>query len=116
MPGVGKGFIDRLHQLGYSNVMRAEMWCEMAEWLKTGNIPDDHDLRTDLAALNYKYSRNGRIQLESKADIKERLKRSPDGGDALALTFAMPVIAKTQRRNHKQFSICEGYNFFPGRR
>lgn len=131
--GRGEGVIDRLHQLGYSNVMevpfgasasnsvkyenkRAEMWCEMAEWLKTGCIPDDHDLRTDLSAPNYKFSKNGRIQLESKADIKERLKRSPDGGDALALTFAMPVIGKMKRIQRNQFCISTGYNFFPGRR
>lgn len=128
--GRGEGVIDRLHQLGYSNVIevpfgasasnrtkyenkRAEMWCEMAEWLKGGSIPDDPDLRMDLSAPQYKYSRNGRIVLESKADIKERIKRSPDGGDALALTFAMPVF---QTRRRVPVDLDTHYDFFPERR
>ena len=128
--GRGEGVIDRLHQLGYSNVIevpfgakasdpakyenkRAEMWCDMAEWLKEGSIPDDPDLRMDLSAPQYKYSKNGRIVLESKADIKERLKRSPDGGDALALTFAMPVFTTGRKFPTK---INREYDFFPNRR
>lgn len=128
--GRGEGVIDRLHQLGYSNVIevpfgaaasnkqkfenkRAEMWCEMAEWLKEGSIPDDPDLRMDLSAPQYKYSKNGRIVLESKADIKERIKRSPDCGDALALTFAMPVF---QKRKWMPHTVKTEYNFFPERR
>lgn len=130
--GRGEGVIDRLHQLGYGNVIevpfgaaagnsqkyenkRAEMWCDMAEWMKEGSIPDDPDLRMDLSAPTYKYSRNGRIMLESKADIKERLKRSPDGGDALALTFAMPVSARPALRARRSYQTT-GYNFFPNRR
>lgn len=129
--GRGEGVIDRLHQLGYSNVVevpfgaaasnrekyenkRAEMWCEMAEWLREGSIPDDPDLRMDLSAPQYKYSKNGRIVLESKADIKERLKRSPDGGDALALTFAMPVFQN--RRFKANTTLNTHYDFFPERR
>lgn len=129
--GRGEGVIDRLHQLGYANVIevpfgakasdsmkyenkRAEMWCEMAEWMKEGSIPDDADLRMDLTAPTYKYSRNGRIMLEAKADIKERLKRSPDGGDALALTFAMPVAGRAFRK--PPVYLDTNYDFFPSRR
>lgn len=129
--GRGEGVIDRLHQLGYSNVIevpfgaaasdakkyenkRAEMWCDMAEWLKEGCIPDDADLRMDLSAPTYKYSKNGRIVLESKADIKDRLKRSPDGGDALALTFALPVFSQMRRR--APIDLNTKYDFFPMRR
>lgn len=125
--GRGEGVIDRLHQLGYTNVIgvpfgskasnvkkfenkRAEMWWDMAEWMKTGSIPNDVDLRTDLSAPRYKYSKNSRIMLESKADIKERLKRSPDGGDALALTFALPVIGSRKRRFPKAYETK--YDFF----
>ena len=129
--GRGEGVIDRLHQLGYANVIevpfgaaasdsskyenkRAEMWCEMAEWLKEGSIPEDPDLRMDLTAPTYKYSKNGRIQLESKASIKDRLKRSPDRGDALALTFAMPVAGRAYRK--APVYLNTDYNFFPNRR
>lgn len=130
--GRGEGVIDRLHQLMYRNVIevpfgssardfkrfenkRAEMWFDMAEWIKTGSIPNDSNLRTDLSAPRYKYSKNGRIMLESKSDIKERLKRSPDGGDALALTFAMPVVGANKRRRLPR-TYNTNYNFFPQRR
>ena len=33
----------------------------------------------------------GRLQLESKDEIKKRLGRSPDKADAFVLTFAEPV-------------------------
>ncbi len=74
---------------------RAEMWGEMRDWLKRGGaIPDDPDLKTDLSQPHYGYSDdNSRIKLESKDRIKARGGRSPDLGDALALTFAMPVRA-----------------------
>lgn len=129
--GRGEGVIDRLHQLGYHNVIevpfgasasdsskyenkRAEMWCEMAEWMKEGSIPDDADLRMDLTAPTYKFSNNGRIMLEKKSSIKERLKRSPDGGDALALTFAMPVAGRAYRK--PPVYLNTNYDFFPNRR
>ena len=45
--------------------------------------------------------RDGRdaIQLERKEDMKRRGLASPDNGDALALTFAYPVLAS--RRGHR---------------
>ncbi len=73
---------------------RAEMWDSVRTWL-TGalpvQIPNDDMLIGDLTSVNKKYDRRGRLQLEEKAEIKKRLGRSPDKGDALALTFAEPV-------------------------
>jgi hypothetical protein len=42
------------------------------------------------------HERNVKLVHEKKEDIKKRLKRSPDDGDALALTFArkLPVPRK----------------------
>lgn len=69
---------------------RAEMWFEMAEWIKRGgSIPNIPDLAGELTTPTYTYS-NGKILLEDKDQIKERLGRSPDIADALALTFALP--------------------------
>ena len=75
---------------------RAEMWCQLRDWLRLGGaIPkEDVELRADLAAPRYGFADDGhRLKLESKDRIKERLGRSPDRGDALALTFAVPVAA-----------------------
>lgn len=72
--------------------LRAFMWREMREWLKTASIPNDQDLRVDLTALRYGY-KGGELLLESKDDAKKRGVKSPDRGDSLALTFAIPTIS-----------------------
>ncbi|WP_253958309.1 hypothetical protein [Rhizobium sp. WYJ-E13] len=41
---------------------------------------------------------DGKIQLESKEDMKERGLPSPNEGDALALTFTQPVAKKQRHR------------------
>jgi hypothetical protein len=71
--------------------LRAFMWREMREWLKTASIPNDHEFQTDLTALRYLF-RGGLLLLESKDDAKKRGVKSPDRGDSLALTFAIPTI------------------------
>lgn len=77
----------------YAN-KRAEMWAEMKEWLKTvGALPDDPALRDDLKGPEAFMNRSGKLQLESKEDMKKRGLASPNKADALALTFAYPVRA-----------------------
>ncbi len=63
-------------------------------------IDNDPDLIADLTGIEYGYVlRDGRdsIQLERKDDMKRRGLASPDNGDALALTFAYPVVAASSR-------------------
>ena len=108
--GRGEGVIDRLRQLGYFvtevnfggkplsptyNNKRTEMWDNIRIWLDDGGaLPNHTDLKTDLCVPLYKFDSGNRLQLESKDDIKKRGGRSPDLGDALALTFSYPVAAK----------------------
>lgn len=110
--GAGAGVIDRLRQLGYDVIevnfagkpneprfvnKRAEMWFDMADWVRGGGgIPNDNSLKMELATPTYKFDLSNRIQLESKDDIKKRLPDagSPDIADALALTFAHPVVKR----------------------
>ena len=70
--------------------LRAAMWRQMREWLKTASLPNDADLRTDLTALRYGF-KGGELLLESKDDAKGRGVKSPDQADALAMTFAYPT-------------------------
>jgi len=105
--GVGAGVVDRLRELGYYFVeginvarsanykdkfrnLRAELWAEMKDWLMQEmpvQIPDTDELHGDLCSLGYKYDSSGRLQIESKDDLRARGMSSPDTSDALALTF-----------------------------
>jgi hypothetical protein len=109
--GLGAGVVDRLRQLGFNVTgvnfaskadgtagldncanKRAEMWCRMREWLRTGGCIDaDKELRDDLEGIEYGYDAHNRILLEKKEDMAKRGLASPDNGDALAMTFAYPV-------------------------
>lgn len=110
--GLGAGVYDRLVELQipvigvgagakatdterYEN-KRAEMWWLMAKWFedKPVRLPNDMALVADLSTFQPETSSNGRRQLESKQKLKRRGIRSPDGGDALALTFAEPVASR----------------------
>lgn len=92
---------------------RAEMWTGVRDWLRSGGIlPKDREvadaLLADLTAPTYTYDPSGRLKLEAKEDIKKRLSRSTDLGDALALTFAtavlpLPTGAPEKRRNTRKF-------------
>lgn len=109
--GWGTGVIDRLRQLGYSPIpvnfggkalkdaryvnKRSEIWNEMKLWLEAGGcIEDDEKLAEDLCAPEYQFTPGGKIQLEAKKDMKKRGLPSPDRADALALTFAAPVVPR----------------------
>lgn len=106
--GIGAGVVDRLHELGYSDIVigvnvatraeesaiykntRAEIWDRGREWLIQDmpvEIPDSDELQTDLCGLGYKYDSSDKLQIESKDDAKKRGLLSPDTGDALMLTF-----------------------------
>lgn len=107
--GFGGGWIDRLQLLGrtpigvhfasaasdprYAN-KRAEMWFAMSEWIKNGGaLPNIPALIAELTTPTYSF-KGDKLLIEPKEDIKARLGRSPDLADALALTFAFPVIPK----------------------
>ncbi|MGL4651549.1 MAG: terminase [Caldilineaceae bacterium] len=74
---------------------RAEMWRDARDWLKQGgSIPEDRLLADDLTGPETVARLDGKIQLEAKKDMKARGLPSPGRGDALALSFAFPVLAK----------------------
>lgn len=95
---------------GYLN-KRAEMWGLMKDWLKNGGaIPDDPVLCEEITGPEYMVRLNGRLQLESKDDMKKRGLSSPNRADALALTFAHPVQPRNQRHHQKQEFVKRDYD------
>jgi len=75
---------------------RTEMYCNAAVWVRdVGCLPEIPELRRDLTAPNIgtesTTSKGTRRSLESKKQMRARGLPSPDHGDGLALTFAMPV-------------------------
>jgi hypothetical protein len=100
--GWGSGVIDHFRMSGYSPVAvefsgkptdtgfynkRSEMWWRMAQWVKRGGaLPRVPEMVAELAEPTYTH-KNGKLIIEPKDKIKERLGRSPDYADALAMTF-----------------------------
>jgi len=65
---------------------RAQLWFGLSDWLRDGGaIPKDSDLEGDLLAPRFEFSKNNKRQVEDKKNIKKRLQRSPDRGDAVCL-------------------------------
>lgn len=111
---IGGPIIDRMMQLGVENIIeimfgsaaeekdkwgnkRAEMWARMRNWLEIGCLDGDQQLYDDLIAPELLIKKNSDVFiLESKEDMKARGLPSTDDGDALALTFAHPVVARVQ--------------------
>ncbi|MCE9635533.1 MAG: hypothetical protein K8T90_07500 [Planctomycetes bacterium] len=117
--GIGGAVVDRLREQGWdvqainfgasprqsSNETRffnrrTELWWDLREWVRhdaaLGDLsPDTQDaLRADLTAPKYEQRSDGRIALEPKDRIRQRVGRSPDHGDALALAIAARVRAR----------------------
>ena len=75
--------------------LRSEMHWKKAEWVKRGGaLPDRGQLKREMTAPVYWYE-GGKLRVEEKAQIKKRLKFSPDEDDALGLTFAIPDMPGT---------------------
>jgi len=122
--GIGAGVVDRLRDLGYFiqevNVSqragsasqyvnkRAEIYCNVKEWLKEGQLPQDKLLAEELAAIEYEFTATGKMMLVRKEETKEKLKRSPDRGDALAHTFfAAPIAMPEYWEQGKRMAYME---------
>lgn len=103
--GIGSGVIDRLRETGHpvvevqaaaraSNIeryvnLKAELFWELRRRFmeRVIEIPDDHELASQLLSLRYEMTSSGRVKIERKASLKSRGIASPDKADALALAF-----------------------------
>jgi len=104
---MGAGVVDRLFEMGLPVVginvgespavsdrymrKRDELWFQAREWLAARDcrIPDDAELIAELTLPKYKMTSSGKLQVESKDEIKKRTgHRSPDLADAFCLSLA----------------------------
>ena len=104
--GLGAGVVDRLKDMGTDAVgvssarkahesdryinTRTELWFVMRDWVQFAEIPDHPKLVEDLSAPEYTFTSRGQYKLESKDEIKKRIGRSTDFGDALAIALYQP--------------------------
>jgi hypothetical protein len=106
--GVGAGVADRLTELGLPvfpvNVseepsvddnrylrLRDELWFKAREWLqkKDCRLERDDVLTAELTLPKYKYTSQGKLQVQSKDEMKKIYPQSPDVADAFCLTFCL---------------------------
>lgn len=82
--------LDRAGELGFVN-MRSAAWWNLREMLEDGTlaIPPDDQLTGDLTAPHWRVLSGGKIQVESKDTIRERIRRSTDDGDAVVQVMFM---------------------------
>ncbi len=113
--GLGSGVVDRLAELGLPargiNVgeapsidgktymrLRDELWFRAREWFEQRDccLPEDSaELVAELSIPSYHYTSAGKIQVESKDNMKKRGLRSPDLADAFCLTLANETAFRT---------------------
>lgn len=111
--GIGAGVVDRLremkmpvvafnasegtsrrdvtNELGF-NACRSAGWWNLREMLDPSRrsevaLPPDDLLTGDLTSPHWRVMSGGKIQVESKDDIKKRIGRSTDDGDAVVQAF-----------------------------
>ena len=111
--GVGGGVVDMLRAAGvpvadlqagsgatdserFKNA-RAEWYWGLRERFEAGDIdldPNDDELASQLASIQFSYTARGQIVIESKDDMAKRGMPSPDRADALMLAFATTTRRK----------------------
>lgn len=95
----GTDIKDRTGHLTFLN-LRAAMWWMMRDALDPDGKtllalpPDDRELAAELAAPKWNTTAIGRIQIEAKESVRDRLGRSPDKAEALLMAY----YVNTQRR------------------
>lgn len=82
---------DVTGQYQFINMRAYLFWC-VRDWLNPKNetgamLPPDTQFDEEATEIKWSFRSDGRIFIEPKEDIKERLGRSPDKFDALANTF-----------------------------
>lgn len=93
--------------------MRDYCYWALRDWLNPAldskaMLPPDDLLTEELIQVMWEFLSNGDIKVEAKEDIKERLGRSIDRADSLALTF-WPVDDYVLAKENKNISIAKAF-------
>jgi hypothetical protein len=113
--GLGAGVFDRLRELDYPVVpfnggekaynplkyknRRAEAYWTAREMFEAGLIDieeDDLDLQAELLEITFKVDSGGRIQIEAKDEISDRIGHSPDRADAFVMALQKEAVFSEQ--------------------
>lgn len=86
-----KDLTDITGQHKFLNMRAYLFWC-VRDWLNPKNntgvmLPPDTQFDEEATEIRWFFRSDGKIQIEPKEDIKQRIGRSPDKFDALANTF-----------------------------
>lgn len=105
-----KGLKDITQQFEFAN-MRAYLFWAVRDWLNPDNktgacLPPDDELLEEATEIRWSFLSNGKVIIEPKEDIKERIGRSTDKFDALANTFHPTAVANVRwdERGNAQMS------------
>ena len=116
--GIGAGVVDRLIQLDlpavgvnvaespamkeHFNRLKDQLWSSARDWflaldsrawgVDRGNRWQADELIREITLPQYKYNATGKLQIESKDELRKRKKKSPDIADAMVLTFAVDSV------------------------
>jgi hypothetical protein len=132
--GLGAGVVDRVRETTKANVVafnssestnrkdksnvfefvnkRSAAWWNLREMLDPASglnlaLPPDDTLTGDLCSPTWRVMSGGKIQVESKDDIKKRIGRSTDDGDAVVMAFW-----PTGGPDHQAFAANDDASFF----
>ena len=119
--GLGSAIVDRIQELnrakeisnikpvgvnGASKANDTEKFCNLRTQMFDGlrqrfadgeiSIPNDPELISQLASITYFYNSRGQLQIETKQQIRDSGRQSPDKADALALAFTTPQKPQPQ--------------------
>lgn len=112
--GIGAGVVDRLTEMKLPVIgvnvserpstraqyarYRDELWFLGRQWFEAMDcsMPDDGELIGELTSVKYSITPAGKIQVDSKEQMKKDGRVSPDLADAFLLTFGAVRYAKKQ--------------------